>query len=90
MTIFSLFSIYSIDVVRLTLKIFFLGKIFFDKTTFEKPLVPCQQPSRLANLGLGETDKANNEFTKALEYNPDHVWSKVYLDDVKLKIILPH
>ena len=44
----------------------------------------------LANLGLGEQDKANNEFTKALEYNPDHVWSKVYLDDVKLKILLPH
>ena len=34
----------------------------------------------LAYKGLGENEKAKTEFTKALELDPGHVWSKNYLE----------
>lgn len=37
----------------------------------------------LASMGLGDKGKATAEFSKALEYNPGNVWSRVYLNYLK-------
>ncbi len=37
----------------------------------------------LAYFGLGNKDKSATEFSKALEYNPGHIWSRIYLKTLK-------
>ena len=38
--------------------------------------------SGLANKGLGNEEKAKENFREALKYNPSHVWSKIFLDGI--------
>ena len=37
----------------------------------------------LGNMGLGDKAKASAEFKKALELNPGHIWSQIYLNSLK-------
>jgi tetratricopeptide (TPR) repeat protein len=37
----------------------------------------------LGYMGLGEKVKASEEFKKALELNPGHIWSRTYLDSLQ-------
>ena len=37
----------------------------------------------LGNMGLGNKAKASEEFKKALELNPGHIWSKTYLNSLQ-------
>ena len=37
----------------------------------------------LGNMGLGDKAKAADEFKKALELNPGHVWSQTYLNSLQ-------
>ena len=37
----------------------------------------------LAYMGMGEKVKAAAEFSKSLEFNPAHIWSRVYQSQLK-------
>jgi tetratricopeptide (TPR) repeat protein len=36
----------------------------------------------LGRLGLGQTDKAKQEFTEALKEKPDHLGAKIFLENL--------
>ena len=39
----------------------------------------------LAYEGMGETEKAKTEFTRAIDLDPGHLWSRVHLEGLTKK-----
>ncbi len=49
----------------------------------DKQMANSHYYTGLAYFGLGNKDKSATEFKEALEYNPSHIWSRIYLKTLK-------
>ena len=56
---------------------------FEGRRTGQAQQVTTHYMAGLGNMGLGEKAKASEEFKKALELNPGHIWSQTYLNSLK-------